>query len=54
MIDVRLMIKDGELLVWILPDKVKRPVCLVSSCEVIEMDPMPADCAAWINILEKK
>lgn len=50
-LDIRLSIQDGALIVNTIA---AQGLGLIPCCEVLEIDPMPCDCAAWINYLEHK
>lgn len=45
---ITVSIEDGALIANILP------LNGFPACEVIEIDRIPLECTAWINILEKK
>lgn len=50
-VDIRLSITDPQLIVNIIPYSLTH---ILPHCEVLELDHVPFDCQAWINVFERK
>ena len=52
LISITVSFRDGSLVVNIIPPA--HAIRMVAHCEVLDVDPIPCDIQAWINVMERK